>query len=70
MRREGNEAAMKDNETIKTPIKCKSDCKYYGRQTESCDYRLIVGVGRGCPADECIHYGKGAKLKRKAFRLA
>ena len=56
-------------EALKQPVKCKKDCKYFSPVTKSCDYRLIVGVGRGCPAGECIRYEKGEKARQRAMKL-
>jgi len=33
------------------------DCQYYAPKTVSCDFMLISGRPRGCPADDnCEHY--------------
>lgn len=44
-------------------MKCRKDCYYYGRNTDSCDFYLVTGVRRGCDPDDCNRYKNG---KRKA----
>ena len=43
--------------------KCKRGCKYYSINSQSCDYRLKTGQGRGCPVESCTRYEKGEKEK-------
>jgi len=43
---------------------CKrKDCAYFASSTKSCDYRLVHGIGRGCPVEGCKRYEKGKKKK-------
>jgi len=38
-------------------IECnKKSCSYYCKSTKTCDYRLIVGEGRGTPVKDCKKY--------------
>ena len=39
--------------------KCeRTDCRYFGRSTKTCDYRLREHRGRGCPIEGCTRYEK------------
>ena len=46
----------------------KNDCRFKGAIIDgkkTCDYILIIGKMRGCPADQCDKYEKG---KRKPVK--
>jgi len=45
----------------------KTDCVYRAapKTIGTCDFRTIMGVGRGCPIEGCVHYKSGV---RKAMR--
>lgn len=38
--------------------KCKPDCFYYCKSTDSCDFYLITGERRGCSYNNCTRYLK------------
>lgn len=42
--------------------KCKR-CKYYSKETVTCDFLLKTGVRRGCPAKNCTRFDSGKKNK-------
>ena len=53
---------------------CKRiDCRYHARPEStagSCDYRTIVGHGRGCPIDDCTLYAPGERENHKSTKGA
>lgn len=34
------------------------DCAYKGKSVKTCDFMLLTGERRGCPADDCTRYKK------------
>ena len=42
------------------------DCRYYTPTTDSCDYLLLEGHRRGCPATrDCRYYEAGSEEQRQ-----
>lgn len=35
---------------------CKTDCEYYSKYTQTCDYTLLMFKSRGCPTSACTVY--------------
>ena len=54
----------KNTETLYTQRESCSGCGYRGYRG-GCDYILITGKCRGCPADGCTQYTPEAEVKRK-----
>ena len=49
---------------------CKRrDCKYFAKNTKTCDYRLITGSGRGNPVCKCTHYEQGDRKPQSPWAL-
>ncbi len=51
-------------------MKCRKDCYYYAKSTDSCDFYLITGVRRGCSPEDCTRYLKAARKNEIALNLA
>ena len=49
--------------------KCKT-CTYRAAEQEfnNCDYFLITGHMRGCPATDCHRYEKGDRISLRKYR--
>lgn len=43
------------------------NCYYYGRNTFTCDFYLITGARRGCPANACTRYTPRGKLRKQTL---
>lgn len=55
---------MKDNMINKGPRKQCKTCRY--RESDykrGCNYLLVTGHMRGCDAEDCSRYEKGAKIR-------
>ena len=39
-------------------MKCKKDCLYYCKSTDTCDFYLMTGTRRGCSYNDCTRYVK------------
>lgn len=52
-----------------TNTHCRS-CSYYGSVLQSCDYLIVTGQRRGCPAGkECTRYKKRGTERRKPIMM-
>ncbi len=44
------------------------DCYYYGKNTFTCDFYLITGARRGCPAgNACTRFAPRGKLRKQTL---
>ena len=44
-------------ETARRPaVKCRPDCRFFSKYTNTCDYTLMMYRSRGCPRDACTAY--------------
>lgn len=60
------EKVKKEWKPIKMREKCKT-CKFRGDgRLNGCDYILIKGHSRGCKAENCTVYEKGARITARA----